>query len=270
MKKQTVILTMLSSILLLSACHKEPSESQQEQTASNTQVSNPDVLPYLNIQTKPAEYALPFCEKKNCIDIYIQTISTKDAWLNRWITTDLSRVVQAQIDLKQNLSLQQAINAYVKKSDDWQQEFSANQPYRLHIQTRVASQRNQYVLLQLQVSSKQADVEVKERQYFFVADRKLQKELSILDVIQPKYRVAFDQIVQDTYQQWLKQQSHNVQQTAPKKLYWGQADWFFDGEGIGLHYRANEIVKDAKQLEIFLNKQQTEQMLQPDVFHTMF
>lgn len=268
-QQQTLIMTILSSVLLLSACHKEPAK-QQEQAASSTQNSNPDVLPYLDIQTKRAEYALPFCEKKNCIDIDIQSLVTKDPWLNHWITANQSKVVQAQIDLKQNLSLQQAINAYVKKSDDWQHEFSANQPYRLHIQTRVASQRNQYVLLQMQVSSRQADVEIKERQYFFVADRKLQKDLSILDVIEPKQQVAFDGIVQSAYQQWLKKQTKNVQRAAPKKLHWGQADWFFDGEGVGLHYRANEIVKDAKQLEIFLNKSQTQKMLKADVFHKMF
>lgn len=271
MKQQpTVIMAILSSTLLLSACHKQQPAPQQEQTASNTQASNPDVLPYLAIQTQRAEYALPFCEKKNCIDIDIQTLKTADPWLNTWLTTNLSKVVQAQINLKQNLSLQQAINAYIKKSDAWQQEFTANRPYRLHIQTRIASQRNQYVLLQLQVSSQQAEVEIKERQYFFVADRQLKKGLTILDVIEAHHQVALDQLVQQAYQKWLKQQSHAVQQLAPKKLYWGQADWFFDGEGVGLHYRANEIVKDAKQLEIFLNKQQTQQLLKPDVFHKMF
>ncbi len=65
MKQQpTVIMAILSSTLLLSACHKQQPAPQQEQTASNTQASNPDVLPYLAIQTQRAEYALPFCEKK--------------------------------------------------------------------------------------------------------------------------------------------------------------------------------------------------------------
>ena len=106
MKQQpTVIMAILSSILLLSACHKQQPAPQQEQTASNTQASNLDVLPYLAIQTQRAEYALPFCEKKNCIDIDIQTLKTADPWLNTWLTTNLSKVVQAQIDLKQNLYL---------------------------------------------------------------------------------------------------------------------------------------------------------------------
>ncbi|EPS03948.1 hypothetical protein KKPNMP14_56700 [Klebsiella pneumoniae subsp. pneumoniae MP14] len=28
---------------------------------------------------------MPFCEKKNCIDVDIQAIKTQDAWLNSWI-----------------------------------------------------------------------------------------------------------------------------------------------------------------------------------------
>lgn len=42
-----------------------------------------------------------------------------------------------------------------------------------------------------------------------------------------------------------------------KTLYWGQADWFFDGEGVGLHYQANQITKDAPQLDIYLTTEQT-------------
>ena len=55
-----------------------------------------------------------------------------------------------------------------------------------------------------------------------------------------------------------------------KKLYWGQADWFFDQEGIGLHYRTHEIVKDGAQLDIYLNKQQTKQILKVDAYQHMF
>ena len=61
-----------------------------------------------------------------------------------------------------------------------------------------------------------------------------------------------------------------MQKAAPKKLYWGQSDWFFDGEGVGLHYRANEIVKDGTQLDIYLTKEQTAQVLRPEVLEKMF
>ncbi|MCP5575988.1 hypothetical protein NL318_28700, partial [Klebsiella pneumoniae] len=70
----------------------------------------------------------------------------------------------------------------------------------------MASQRNQYVLLQLSVDTQQAEVAVKARQYFFVADRKTQKSLSILDVIQSKQQNKLNAWVQEKYQAWLKKQ----------------------------------------------------------------
>ena len=49
-----------------------------------------------------------------------------------------------------------------------------------------------------------------------------------------------------------------------------KGDWFFDGEGIGLHYRANEISKDAPQLDIYLTIEQSKQILQPEIYQQMF
>lgn len=68
----------------------------------------------------------------------------------------------------------------------------------------------------------------------------------------------------------VKDNNHEVQQQAPKKLYWGQAEWFFDQEGIGLHYRSHDISKDAKQLDIYLTKEQTQQVLKAEVYRNMF
>ena len=213
---------------------------------------------------------MPFCEKKNCIDVDIQTIKTQDEWLNAWIAKNQANVIQQQIEQNKNLTLQQAINAYVKKSDEWQDKYSKNKAYELHLNTRIASQRNQYVLLQVGVNAQQEDIAVKDRFYFFVADRKLQKSLSVLDVIQKNQQNALNDIIQAHYQQWIEKQSPEVKKQVPKKLYWGQADWFFDGEGIGVHYRANEISKDAPQLDIYLSTEQSKQMLQPDIYQQMF
>ena len=55
----------------------------------------------------------------------------------------------------------------------------------------------------------------------------------------------------------VEKQTADVNKQAPKTLYWGQADWFFDGEGVGLHYQANQITKDAPQLDIYLTTEQT-------------
>ncbi|ENW93793.1 hypothetical protein [Acinetobacter sp. NIPH 298] len=266
-------ITLMIGMMALTACDspkKNESDSAETIESKTAKTEKAEILPYLNIQESKAKYALPFCEKKNCIDVDIQTIKTQDEWLNTWIERNQAMVIQQQIELKQSMTLQQAINAYVKKSDEWQDKYSENKAYALHLNTRMASQRNQYVLLQVGVDTKQEDIEVKDRYYFFVADRKLQKHLTVLDVIQKKQQSAMHDVIQLHYQKWIEQQSIEVKKQVPKTLYWGQADWFFDGEGIGLHYRANEISKDAPQLAIYFTAEQTKQMLQPDIYQQMF
>lgn len=271
--KPILNITLMIGMMALTACDspkKNESDSTETIESKTAKIEKAEILPYLNIQESKAKYALPFCEKKNCIDVDIQTIKTQDEWLNTWIARNQAMVIQQQIELKQSMTLQQAINAYVKKSDEWQDKYSENKAYALHLNTRMASQRNQYVLLQVGVDTKQEDIEVKDRYYFFVADRKLQKHLTVLDVIQKKQQSAMHDVIQVHYQKWIEQQSIEVKKQVPKTLYWGQADWFFDGEGIGLHYRANEISKDAPQLAIYFTAEQTKQMLQPDIYQQMF
>lgn len=258
--------------LAVSACDssKQSQDQQNSDSASIFKQDKAEVLPYLHIQQQPAKIALPFCETKNCIDIDIQTLVTQDQWLNDWMAKTQAMVIQDQIGLKQNMSLQQAVNAYVKKSDDWQAKYSKNPAYQLSLYTRIAYQRNEYVLLQVGVDSKQEDVKVNERYYFAVADRKKQQGVTLLDIIEPKQQVYMNELVQKAYQDWLKQQTPEARQKAPKKLYWGQADWFFDSEGIGLHYRSLQIVDEGKQLDIYLTKAQTQQVVKADIYQTMF
>jgi len=273
----TVMLSSAISLgLLLGACDQKKSEPEtktQDRVVEIEQVEKADVLPYLNIQEQPAKIALPFCENKNCIELDIQTLETVDPWLNQWMERKQALVIQDQIrdkDQQQDISLQQAVNAYVKKSDTWQEQIKINKAYQLFMYTRIPYQHNQYVLMQIGVDTEQENVTVKERYYFYVADRRSQKNLTALDIIDPQRRVTMDKIVQDAYAKWLKKNSKEVRQTAPKKLYWGQADWFFDQEGIGLHYRGGEIVKDAKQLDIYLSQEQTQQVLKAEVYQHMF
>ncbi len=273
----TVMLSSAISLgLLLSACDQKKSEPEtktQDTVVEIKQVEKADVLPYLNIQEQPAKIALPFCENKNCIELDIQTLETVDPWLNQWMERKQALVIQDQIrdkDQLQDMNLQQAVNAYVKKSDAWQEQIKINKAYQLSMYARIPYQHNQYVLMQIGVDTEQENVTVKERYYFYVADRRSQKNLTALEIIDPQGRVTMDKIVQNAYAKWLKENSKEVRQTAPKKLYWGQADWFFDQEGIGLHYRGGEIVKDAKQLDIYLSQEQTQQVLKAEVYQHMF
>ena len=266
----TVLLLIVISIFLFWNHQRNAETVTAEPVESPPAAENTEVFPYLNMQQAKANYALPFCEKKNCIDLDVQTIQTQDQWLNAWIAKNQAHVIQQQIGQNQNLNLQQAIDAYVKKSDVWQEKYSKNKAYELHLNTRIASQRNQYVLLQIGVDTQQEELAVKDRSYFFVADRKSQKNVSVLDIIQKTQQNSMNDIIQTAYQKWLEQQSTEVKNQVPKKLYWGQADWFFDGEGIGLHYRANEISKDAPQLDIYLTTAQSKQILQPEIYQQMF
>lgn len=271
--KEILLGSVIGCSLLLGACdknEKEQAATEQKKSAAVTPEEKAKVLPYLNIQEKSANIALPFCETKNCINLDIQTLKTADSWLNQSIEKQQAKVIQDQIGLKQDMSLQQAVNAYVKKSDAWQAQLKLNKAYELSLYTRIPYQRNQFVLMQIGVDSTQENIRVNERYYFFVADRVQQKILSPLDIINPEQQLQMDQIVQQAYQKWLKDNNAEVQQKAPIKLYWGQADWFFDQEGIGLHYRSQEISKDAKQLDIYLTKEQTQQVLKVDIYHNMF
>ena len=271
MQQKSVYLgAILSGMVLLSACDSSKQDQNSDEQTSIFQKDQADVLPYLNIKQQVAEIALPFCENKNCIELEVQTLNTQDTWLNSWIAKNQAMVIQDQIGLKQNMSLQQAVDAYVKKSDAWQAQLDQNKAYELAMYTRMAYQRNQYVLLQVGVDSKQDGTQVKERYYFFVADRKQQKALSVLDVIDAKQQTRMNTFVQQAYQDWLKTQSSDVQKAAPAKLYWGQADWFFDDQGLGLHYRTHEIVKDGTQLDIYLSKAQTQQVLKAEIYPSMF
>ena len=254
-------------MIALTACD-HPKKTETEVINVNTEKA--EFLPYLNIQNAQADYQLAHCKKYQCVDMDIQTIKTQDSWLNDWIARLQANVILQQIQQQKDLSLQQAIDVYVQQSNEWQAQYSKNQAYTLHMQAQIASQRNQYVLLQIKVNATQEDRIVKDRVYFFVLDRKHKKSLNILDIIQKNQQVTLDHWVQQHYQKWITKQSEEVRKQVPKTLAWQQADWFFDGEGIGLHYRAHEISKDAAQLDIYLNTAQTQQILIAQIYQQMF
>lgn len=93
LSKKTIIALVVAAIALILAicvfvCKKPQSSSSSQENSASTQdhpVEKAEVLPYLNLTETKASYAVPFCEKKNCIDVDIQTIKTQDAWLNSWI-----------------------------------------------------------------------------------------------------------------------------------------------------------------------------------------
>ncbi|WP_353170268.1 hypothetical protein [Acinetobacter rudis] len=268
--KQCVLILGMSSITgLFIGCDSKNSH-EQPVTAQNNEQQFAEVLPYLDVQQRPLLEGLPACEKKNCVDFTIQTLHTQDVWLNDWITQQLARVISQQIGQSHPASLTQALADYAEKSRDWQKEFEHNQAFQLTIQSKIAAQRNQYVLLQVAVDSQQGDTRITQRQYFNVADRKLKRSIGLAEIVQEQQVQQLDAWVQKEYQTWLKKQNKVARASSEKRLDWQSADWFFDQEGIGLHYRMNQIAMDATALNIYLSKAQTQQILKADIFQAMF
>jgi hypothetical protein len=269
MKKITILNAILLSLVV--GCDSSETPSPQiTQPAVKTQAKvaveqKEDLVP-IRVKEFQPQIALPFCENKKCIEIEIQSIATGDAWLDQWIAQQSALVIQDQIGLKQQMKLQQAIDAYVRASDESQ----ADKPYQLALYTRIPYQRKQYVLLQLGVDAQQHEQQIKERYYYYVADRETQKTLTLLSVIQPDQQIKMNHHIQTAYQEWLKQQSEELRKLAPAKLYWGQADWFFDHDGLGLHYRNGEIAKNSPSFDLYLNLEQTQQVTKPEIYQIMF
>ena len=264
--------------LLVSACERKDSASAPAVTESDTAsvsgvlspVNPKEDLKGLTIQMIKPELALPFCEHKECLQIDIQSLSTTDVWLDQWIEQRISTAILDLLESKQAMNLQQAVNRFVEASDQWQQQNKQHTPYQLEISTRIAMQRAEYVLLQVLVNAKVKDAEIQQRSYFFNSQRHEQKQLSVLDVIAPTQQQQMHALVQAEYQKWRAGLPADQAQAAPKTLYWGQADWFFDEEGIGLHYRAGQIADALPQFSIYFNREQTEKLLQKEIFKTLF
>lgn len=269
LQKKRLRILLAALVIGMASCEKQP-ESTTQKSGQSAQVKNADVLPYLNDDAFQVEIKSENCTKSVCEKIEILSLKTADHWVNQQLNNHLAFVIQDQINEKEKLSLDQSIETYISRSESWMKEFSLNQPYELDILTQVATQRNQYVLIQFIVNTKQAEVIVKDRGYFMVLDRKQKKVLQLQDVIQKNQINDFERILQLSYQKWLKAQSSEVRSIAPVNFSWKNQEWFFDGEGIGVHIRANEIVKGGEQLDIYLNHAQTKQVVVPQIFQKMF
>ena len=256
----------------LSACHDKPEPAEQQKTspAAVKPVVNPDILPYLNEQDVLIPLTGARCKARNCDQIRLQSIETVDSALNLYVQQWVSSILQDLLANEQQVSLQQAVKNYVKKSNQWQAEFALNQAYQLDLSIKVAYQHNQYVLLQSIVNAKQEELLIEDRGYFSVFDRKQKKQLQLDEILAKNQHNDFERMLQTEYQKWLRAQSKEVKLLAPQQLQWKQQEWFFDGQGIGVHFRANQIAKGAKQLDIFFSPAQTKQLLQPAVYQKMF
>lgn len=268
LQQKTIKIWLLGGMFsILCGCQQD---TLPKDVSVETQQQETFALSHLGVQPKAADIALPFCENKSCINIDIQSIEMNDTWMDQWLAHHHGVVVQDLIGLDQKMTLQQAIDAYVEKSDQWRSQATENVAYELHVASRIAALRQQYVLIKLNIHALQGKEKFENVEYFFVADRQQQRTVKLLDLIQPEQQLQMNAFIQVAYQNWLKEQEESIQQHAPEKLYWGQADWFFDGEGIGVHYRAGHVLAHAPILNIYLTQAQTQQVLKSDIYADLF
>lgn len=236
-----------------------------------TTVEAAQVLPYLAAQSAPAQFVLPKCADQNCLELNINSLTTEDAWFNTWLNTRQAEVLMLQLQQDPaNLTLQQAVNRYAAASKEWQQQYRQHQAFQLDLDTVVVYQKNGIVLLQIQVNSHQAETKVLNRLYFFVADRNKQQHLPVKQVIAPDYAKTLQDILNQHYKKWLSTQSDEVKTAAPSQLAWQQGQWFYDQEGIGLHFRAGQISPTAEQLDVYLNTAQSKRVLKAELYQILF
>ncbi len=100
-------------IICLSGCDRESKKEPDQQSAAESEAAaqtDPDVLPYLNIQEQAGQSGTCHFVKIKIVSIWnIQTLIRLIPWLNRWIEKKQATVIQDQVGFKQDMSLQQAV-----------------------------------------------------------------------------------------------------------------------------------------------------------------
>lgn len=268
--------TALTMVLVatLSGCSK-PSEEQQQEQVETEQVKKQG---YENLIAMPviADYALPFCEDEYCIDVEVFGFKSKDQWFNDFVKMQSADLIRQQLGISQKLSLQRAVNEFVKRSDAWRETQLAEnkhakpQAWSMYIKPRVAMQQGEMALLIINTSYQLGDETVPEQHYFYVVDRKAKRSWRLYDAINENKRVSFTHFVQAQYEAWREEISTNLsdedQAKLPTKIYWANQDWFFDEQGVAIYYRFNDLCAECeatngKDFTIYLSPTQSQQWI---------
>lgn len=265
MKLYFSLLGMLLLTVSFSGCSPStPKQSKDEQYLQ--QQEQQQGYPVLIAAPEVANYGLPFCEKKYCLEVEIFSFHSQDLWFNQYVDQKIADLMRKQLGLSQKLSLQQAVNEFVRLSDAGSEK--NQQPWSVMITPRVPMQQNEIVVLQLETEYVLDDQVVAPQQFYDVIDRKTHQSIRLYDIIQPAQRIVFGAYLQSQYQHWLTQQQLDKTQF-PDKLYWANQDWFFDEEGIGIYYRAKSLNAKtaAENLTIYLSTTQSQTWLKKEYFN---
>ncbi len=257
---------ILSLLIWCSACSKAPDTQDQDKEQAELQAQESEQgYPVLVAMPQSAHYALPFCEKKYCIEVEIFDFKSKDQWFNQYTDAKIADLIRQQLGISQKLSLQRAVNEFVSRSDAWQEENEQKKAWTMYIKPRLAMQQGVMALLQVHTEYHLGDEDVPPQDYFYVADRKAQQTVRLYDIVKQKSRVPFMNFIQEQYAKWQESLTEQQRQELPEKIYWANQDWFFDDQGIAIYYRAHDLAVEgrAKDLTIYLSPEQMKQWILP-------
>lgn len=262
MRLANMTLGLIAGMLI--ACDQTPSQQDQSQHYLQEQAQQQG-YPTLIATPAIADYALPFCEKKYCIDVEIFAFNSQDQWFNQYTHQQIADLIRQQLGLSQKLSLQQAVDQFISHSDLWLTENPDGKPWTMYIKPRVAIQQDALVLLVINTEYQLGEQHIAAQNYFYILDRKIHKAIRLYDLIKADQRIAFSQMLQSRYQDWQLKLSDEDKQQLAEKLYWANQDWFFDEQGIAVYYRAKDLgVSDAEDLTIYLTPQQMQQWIRQE------
>lgn len=249
-------------VVLLAACTPANDRAPKEEQYLHQQEEEQG-YPVLIAAPQSADYGLPFCEKQYCLDVEIFSFKSKDDWFNRFVDQQIANLIRQQLGLEQKLTLQKAVNEFVRLSDEWQEE-KETQPWSVFIQPRVALQQGEITLLQIQTEYVLGDKEIPEEVYYFVVDRKTQKNIKLYDIVRENMRVEFGTFLQTEYQKWVELQPNPTQY--PEKIFWANQDWFFDEQELAVYYRGTAFTHETgtENLTIYISGENLKRWLKVD------
>lgn len=258
-------------LLMCAACSKTPESKDKTQQQLQQQEAQQG-YPVLIAMPEIADYALPFCEKKYCIEAEIFSFKSQDQWFNAYSNQQIADLIRKQLGLSQKLSLQAAVDTFVQMSDAWQAEDEKqnSKAWTMYIKPRIAMQQGEIALLVIHAEFDLGKKVIPAQDYFFVVDRKQQKTLRLYDVVREQERQAFTLEMQTQYQNWKNTLTEEQQVPLPEKIYWANQDWFFDEQGIAIYYRGSDFGLDAaKNLTIYLTPEQSKAWVNVDVLRSL-
>ncbi|MFB2578923.1 hypothetical protein ACEYX6_07200 [Acinetobacter sp. c2-A9] len=118
MQKAQKIVLVLPLLLALVACNGELNSAKTDAEKLQQQEQKQG-YPVLIATPTVADYGLPFCEKRYCLEVEIFDFKSQDQWFNQFTNEKIADLIRKQLGIGEKMTLQQAVDVFVQRSDEW-------------------------------------------------------------------------------------------------------------------------------------------------------